>query len=527
MTVQQKRVASLILREHYGEIVEKVGTFCIAKGLRPLKDITQGTKLPQGQVQKALCCLIQHHFVTFEVNKRNVTLYNAWISNILLRLRAPRYIYCVKSLFGYTGELIIDGIFQHGSAIMSTVVDKVARHLQEDDIDSDEDEIRVCFADLVKNHFLQRLRPIKSEEQTMGNNSYNEDDLYALPPGMNLQGHGSKRKRSTGDEGQTAKRQKTGASYTAGARSSELSDDGILWQVNFARFHQHFIDENIVTVVTKKVDKFAGEIVKTMLKLTELARDPLSPTSQTVSLHEISQNLSVTPKMEKAQIVQYLSLLTDEKDNLVSKTGESGGGMYCINLQKCVDTLCQNVIESIVQERFGSRCFRIFRLLLLKKHMEQKQIGELAMIPSKDVKELLYKLFAERFIALQEIPRASDYAPSRTVYLFSVNLPQLSRMLLEKSYQALGNLMSRRETEIQEHRRLIEKKERVEATINTLKAQHGEETSEEAIAELRELIIPAEQEQLKKLKLSLAKLDQSELQVDETIFILSQYISSH
>ena len=54
-------------------------------------------------------------------------------------------------------------------------------------------------------------------------------------------------------------------------------------------------------------------------------------------------------------------------------------------------------------------------------------------------------------------------------------------------------------------RRLIEKKERVEATINTLKAQHGEETSEEAVAELRELIIPAEQEQLKKLKLSLAK----------------------
>lgn len=94
------------------------------------------------------------------------------------------------------------------------------------------------------------------------------------------------------------------------------------------------------------VAQFAGEIVKTMLKLTELARDPLSPTSQTVSLHEvrscwlnfffiklintamcslnninqqISQNLSVTPKMEKAQIVQYLSLLTDEKVRLLSK----------------------------------------------------------------------------------------------------------------------------------------------------------------------------------------------------------------
>ena len=54
-------------------------------------------------------------------------------------------------------------------------------------------------------------------------------------------------------------------------------------------------------------------------------------------------------------------------------------------------------------------------------------------------------------------------------------------------------------------RRLVEKEERLEATINSLKAQHGEETSAEAIAELQELILPAEREQLKKLKLNLAK----------------------
>lgn len=51
----------------------------------------------------------------------------------------------------------------------------------------------------------------------------------------------------------------------------------------------------------------------------------------------------------------------------------------------------------------------------------------------------------------------------------------------------------------------MEKEERLEATINSLKAQHGEDTSADAIAELQELIIPAEREQLKKLKLTLAK----------------------
>jgi len=428
-------------------------------------------------------------------------------------------------LFGYTGELIVDVILQHGAIAMSKVVTKVANHLVEDNLDINEYEVKSTFADLVKNHFLQRVIPVHQDGDDT--NSYNEDDIYALPPGVTFQGHGAKRKRSVDDEGQPTKRQKTGASVSTSETNSGMKDEGILWKVNFVRFHQHFIDEDIVSVVTKKVDKLAGEIVRSMLKLSEPLRDPLSPTSRAVSLYEISQNLSVTPKMEKAQITQYLSLLADEKDNLVSKTGESGGGMYCINMQKCVDMLCQITIESIVQERFGSRCFRIFRLLLTKKHMEQKQIGELAMIPSKDAKELLYKLFAERFISLQEIPRASDYAPSRTFYLFSVDLQQLSRMLIEKSYQALGNLMTRRQTEVQEQRRIVEKEEKIEAMINSLKAEHGDDTSAEAIDELQEMIIPAEREQLKKLKLTLAKLEQSELQVDETVFLLSQYIASH
>lgn len=30
--------------------------------------------------------------------------------------------------------------------------------------------------------------------------------------------------------------------------------------------------------------------------------------------------------------------------------------------------------------RFGSRCFRIFRLLLVKKHMEQKQVQYQGMV---------------------------------------------------------------------------------------------------------------------------------------------------
>ena len=188
MSVQQKRVASLILKEHYGEVVEKVGSYCIGKGPRPLRDIIRDTELPRDQVQKALCCLIQHHFVTFEVNKKNVTLYNAWIANILVRPRSPRYIYCAKTLFGYTGELITDEILQHGAVAMSTVVSKIVDHLVEDDPDADDYEVKTTFADLVRNRFLQRVKPVHNNEDNADTNSYNEEDLYALPPGVILEG---------------------------------------------------------------------------------------------------------------------------------------------------------------------------------------------------------------------------------------------------------------------------------------------------------------------------------------------------
>ena len=189
MSIQQRRVASQILKEHFGEVVEKVGTYLVAKGPRPLRDVIRETGLSREQVQKALCCLIQHHLVSFEVNKKKITLYNAWISNILLRPRASRYIYCAKQLFGYTAELIVDELLQHGRARMSKVVSKISERLAEDGLDSDENEVKTTFVELVKNHFLQRVGIVETAngDRTEAN-TVSEDDRYMLPPGTVVQG---------------------------------------------------------------------------------------------------------------------------------------------------------------------------------------------------------------------------------------------------------------------------------------------------------------------------------------------------
>ncbi len=42
------------------------------------------------------------------------------------------------------------------------------------------------------------------------------------------------------------------------------------------------------------------------------------------------------------------------------------------------------------------------------------------MIPVKDTRELLYKLFKVEFVQLQEVARTADHSPSRTFYLWRV-----------------------------------------------------------------------------------------------------------
>jgi len=44
-------------------------------------------------------------------------------------------------------------------------------------------------------------------------------------------------------------------------------------------------------------------------------------------------------------------------------------------------------------------------------------------------------MLAENVLTMQEIPKTPDHAPSRTFYLFAVNMQKNARMLLLRSYK--------------------------------------------------------------------------------------------
>ncbi|XP_063296087.1 DNA-directed RNA polymerase III subunit RPC3 [Pelobates fuscus] len=529
MTQAEAKLCSLLLQEHYGEIVDRVGCFLIRTGSQPLRVIANDTGTPLDQVKKALCVLIQHNLVSYQIHKRGFVEYFAHCDRYLRILRYPRYIYTAKTLYGDTGELIVEELLLNGKMTFSAVVKKVADRLtetMEDGKSVDYSEVSGTFSSLADTHFIQRCPGLPEMESTKGSDSrrpvapslvIDEKDMYTIPK-VNMLGRG-KRRRSSDDEeeGNKGKRQKK----DTGPESNE--DDGIYWQIQMERFHQHFRDQAVISAISNKMDQTSSEIVRTMLRMSEVTTPSSAAYTHPLSSSEIFRSLPTGYNISKQVLDQYLTLLADDPLEFVGRSGDSGGGMFVINLHKAIASLATSNLQSIVQERFGSRCARIFRLLLCKKHLEQKQVEDFAMIPAKEAKDMLYKMLSENLVYLQEIPKTPDHAPARTFYLYAVNTLSSARMLLQRCYKTVANLIERRQYETKENKRLLEKSQRIEAILASMQATGAEETQ---LQEIEEMITAPERQQIENLKRNVNKLDASEIQVDDTIFILESYINS-
>uniref|UniRef100_A0A3Q3VRL1 DNA-directed RNA polymerase III subunit RPC3 n=1 Tax=Mola mola TaxID=94237 RepID=A0A3Q3VRL1_MOLML len=536
MTTQEVRLCGLLLREHFGEVVEKVGTHLLRSGAQNLRTIIHETGISLDLLKKSLCVLVQHGVCVFRSGRRGPgapTEYLTSCDQILRILRYPRYIYTAKTLYGDTGELIIEELLQRGEMTMSSTVKTVANRLtqnMEDGRSMDYSEVSSAFCKLVETHFLQRCPPrvgagkaatpatCKTPAPPASTTLPTPEsfpECYSVPQ-VTLRGHGKRRlSNEDGEEQGNAKKAKMD--------SETHGDEGIYWQVNFERFHLHFRDQAVISAVANKMDQTSSEIVRTMLRMSEVTTSPTATCTKPLSANEIFRSLPSSYNIARPILDQYLTLLVDDPMEFVGKAGESGGGMFVVNLHRALANLARATLESVVQERFGSRSARIFRLLLRKRHLEQKQVEDFAMIPAKEAKDMLYTLLSQNLVQLQEIPKTPDFAPSRTFYLYTVNQLPTARMLLQSCYKTVANLIERRLFETKESKRLLEKSQRIEAILASLQASGAEP---EQLTEVEEMITAPERQQLETLRLHINKLDSAENQVDETIFLLESYINS-
>lgn len=502
-------LAVAVIGERFGPLVCKVANIVLQAGTLPLPLIVQKTKLKMLQVRKALCVLCEHSLITIEPDTAGRPQYKGCFEGAVNMLRVPRCVLAAKTLYGEQAEAIIEELAARGQLTLQDCITRVGTKLE----GAESDEVKKSFVSLVETQFVKRCGEIVEDESS--------DKLI---PKLVIPSDpfkvGDKDLYTTGEDGPSASRKrKLGDSSHSGSPP--------LWTINFERFSTYIRDELMVEMVTNLSDKDCGMVVRALLRESELKpKESGSRMSAVLSAYTLSRGNS-NIDFGKEKIDRCLKYIVELQNSFLKKVGDSGGGMYVIDYALLSENLCRSVVESVVRERFGTKGLRVFRVLLEKNYLEQDQIENLAMLGSKEAKELTYQLLSHRFIFAKEVCKTADFAPSRTFYLFNVNLTLVARYLLETSYKTIMNIIKRRENEHQEHKSLLERQEKVEAIVASIEADDNltEETKAEQINEIQEVYMTeAEKNSLEKYKRALLALHRAEIHMDHAIFMLQVYL---
>nr|XP_042906715.1 DNA-directed RNA polymerase III subunit RPC3 isoform X2 [Parasteatoda tepidariorum] len=462
-------------------------------------------------VQSSLLNLIQMNFCEFKLNDMGlapIVEYSVSPYKVLSVLHYERYAYCAQLLYGDPADLLVEEILNHGHLTMSEAIRKVIERLQEakDATGVDYSSEKICdkFRLLITNQYLIRCPYAETVDfERVPNLCLADKDKFVVPEiKLHLL-------ETNSCEEPENKKQKI-----------EYPDAGINWKINFDRFKEYFRNEAIITACANVHGEKASEIIKAILLLSDQKYNALSATSGAVQYYDILKLLESSSFTSK-DLDAYLSIVCEDEYGFVSKADERGNGMYVVNISKILKKLVESIITSVVQDRFGSKCARIFRILLDKKVLEPKRIEELAMLPPKDTKDYIAKMFEESFILSQEVSKGSDILYGVTFYLLSIDIVQVCRMVLERCYKSVFNLISCNEIQYQENKRLLEKNQRIDAIVASLKQSGAEE---EQIVEVQNIISEPERILITKVENVTKKIHSSQIQIAEMISILTMWL---
>ncbi|KYR02914.1 RNA polymerase III subunit [Tieghemostelium lacteum] len=243
----------------------------------------------------------------------------------------------------------------------------------------------------------------------------------------------------------------------------------VLWTINYSQFILEFKLKACFDFVVQKNNLNSGLLFNSMIKLCKKSLKANQDTMTTVIygeniLAEFNSKLEPNDRMEIAEFKNYLMVMQATRPPIVTKmqskskqSTASDLGAYQVNVGMITQQLKQKLVESIIRQKYSEPGLRVFKLLLIKNYLEVKNIAELAMIPMKECKKLLFDMLSSNVLRLQEIPRSNDHFANRTFYLFYVDYQSLLSTLTEHIFKAIYNTRERLNLELAPHKELIEK----------------------------------------------------------------------
>lgn len=511
MSINLGALNSILLQQHFGDNVQKVGD-CLLSAVqsRTLANIVKTTGLLKTEVAHALAVLIKFRLVKFAPSSNGGASveYSIKSDKVYLLVRYPKYVQYIRSKYGELAGLLINELLRVGSDIASNLIIRCSTsEIAHDKIVQLKDE----FLHLIQLKYLMRAPVLVTP-------SANEPGQATLVPEFDIEEHTFFTEPQI--DLQELVRRKNGESI-------EPSDSQIYWFVNIDRLHQEFRDLIMISAMHRSVDENAAQCLQCILHLMYARTDAWQAVTNPISFAEMrhliekTDTLKVNPALLK-QLDQYIAVICDDKMEFLSKFGDAGGGQYVVRMRHAIEQLTWACIENIIIEKFGKKAARIFRIVRIQKYCDQDDIQKEAMIPSKEAKLFTYKLLEENYFQIKTIRKSGTGGGgmAKSFCLFHVNQSQIVSMLLEHCYKSMFNCITRANHIKTENGRIIDKSQRLEVIVQTMK-ERGQ--PEEYINEIYETITPPEKELLENITARCKNLVCAEIGLDETIFLLQLY----
>lgn len=454
MSIQMGKLCSVLIGQRFGETVRMVADDLFDSVCKTIPMIRTSTNLDRKDIIKSLQVLIKFRFVKFVPSTLNDQMgeYSIIPSRVLLMLRYPSFLQFMRTRCNVVAAYIVLELVREGFVTASEIIVQAVKKNSEEQNMEAIVEYRDKFTELVSLEYLTRVPVPVNEGDAVPRLELDEAKCFSLPHiDLNV------------------------LNDLLNGKASDIPDKDIYWGVNYDKFNQEFRDQLMISALERRIDTNAGECLKHMLTLMYTRSTPWEAVSAPISLAELRHTIekkSLSGTLVK-HLDEYLSMIHSDTIGFIAKHSEAGGGQYRLQIHKVITELTWTCIEHVITEKFGSKAARIFRVVKLKKYIEQEDIQKEAMIPSKEAKLLIYKLMEENFLHIHTVRKTGGGGsrPTKSFYLFHVRLQQIVNMLLDNCYKAVFNAITRITDDETQNKRLRDKKHRLDVIVDEMESR--------------------------------------------------------
>jgi hypothetical protein len=230
-----------------------------------------------------------------------------------------------------------------------------------------------------------------------------------------------------------------------------------LWTLNWDQIVREERHDLCTRIVTARMEKASGDIIRAMLEAsmaTESSQRQASSSSMTIQeiYDKIKPSKSSGISQQKTPfdlpiIKKFLDILRQDALGIVdreSSAEHSEADMrYSVNMEALIAYAKRSAILDIASTRYDTQSGRIIALLQHRKFLEQQELADLVILPARDVRERLYRLYKDKWVEFYEMSKRNDFNPSSTFYFWYVDHRRLDDAILNNMYKTMLNLRMR------------------------------------------------------------------------------------